>query len=379
MKSVGPGRKMARDFVVLVTGFLLTMTAGCSRGKSSPIQVGAIVPLTGDNAVYGVALKRGMDLATDQLNSSGGISGKRLNIVFEDDQANPQNGVSAFTKLTTVNKVPIVIGAMFSAVTLAIAPIAQRQHVVLLSPTSSAVELAKAGPYFFRIYPSDAYDGKFLADFAMNRLGAKRAAILSIQVTSVAEIVNVFKARYLEDGGTITDEETYTQGDTDFRTQLLKIKRSNPDLIFLPGYLREMAIQLTQAKELGIRKPVLSISTFYDPKIFNLAGTAAEGVLFSTPFFDPESQNPTVQQFVKAFVQKYGEKPNIWAAYGYDAVKISALAIQRGGTSPDGIRNQLRQVKDFPGVTGLTTFDENGDVVKELSVLRVADHSFVPY
>lgn len=362
--------------VSLVLSMLLT---GCAERSSSEITVGAIVPLTGDNAVYGVALKNGMDLARDEVNSRGGVHGKPLRILFEDDQADPRQGVTAFTKLASVNKVPMVIGAMFSAVTLAIAPLANRDHIVLLSPTSSAVELTNAGPYFFRIYPSDAYDGTFLADFASNVLRAKTAAILGIQVMSVAEVVNVFKARYEQNGGRVVDEESYLQGDTDFRTQLSKMKRSKPDVIFLPGYLREMAIQLKQASELGIKKPILSISTLYDPKIFDLAGDAADGVMFSTPYFDPESKDPTVRRFVKSFVGKYAEKPNIWAAYGYDAVNLSSVALDRAGINPNVIKDELHKIKAFPGVTGATTFDHNGDVIKVLTILKVVDHNFVVY
>jgi branched-chain amino acid transport system substrate-binding protein len=368
-----------REALAATLACAVIFVVSCGGPRSNEITIGAIVPLTGDNAVYGTALKKGMDLALDEINGGGGIGKKKLRIVYEDDQANPQKGVTALTKLATVDKVPMVIGAMFSAVTLAIVPIADRQRIVLLSPTSSAVELTHASEFFFRIYPSDAYDGKFLADFAVSKLGAKTASILSIQVASVAEIVKVFKARYQEEGGKVVDEETYQQGETDFRTQLIKIKQSDPDVIFLPGYLREMAIQLTQAGEMRVKKPFLSISTLYDPKIFDLAGSAADGVMFSTPFFDPESRNPIVQHFVGAFAQKCHEKPNIWAAYGYDAVKISALAMQRGEAKASTIREELHKIKDFPGVTGVTTFDRNGDVIKDLTVLKVVDRRFIPY
>jgi branched-chain amino acid transport system substrate-binding protein len=375
-------KKLITDHWLLTAVLFVVMIAlsfGCAKKGAKEIKIGAIVPLTGDNAVYGIALKKGMDLGLEEINSYGGINGKKLTLIFEDDQAEPQKGVNAFIKLTKVDKVPMVIGAMFSAVTLAIAPIAEQQKTVLLSPTSSAVDITNAGDYIFRIYPSDSFDGVFLADFAVNNLKAKTTSILYIQVTSVSAIVKVFKERFQENGGKILDEEVYAEGATDFRTQLVKIKKSDPDIIFLPGYLREMAIQLTQAKELGIKKPILTISTFYDSRIFDLAKDATEGVIFSTPFFDPESQTPVVKQFVDSFTKKYGEKPNIWAGYGYDAVKISALALQKGGTQSNQIKEELYKIKDFPGVTGTTTFDKNGDVIKELRVLKATKREFILY
>jgi len=361
--------------VTLAIVLIVTQT----EKEPDEIRIGAIVPLTGDNAVYGVALKKGMDLAIEEINREGGVKGRRLVVIFEDDQVDPQKGISAFNKLTKVDKVPMVIGPMFSAVALAIAPIAERARIVLLSPTASSVDLTNAGDYVFRIYPSDAYDGVFLADIAVDKLKARTVSVLYIQVASVSAIVRVFDERFRERGGKVVDEQSYVEGTTDFRAQLAKIKQQNPDVIFMPGYLREMGIQLRQAKELGIKKPILTISTFYDSRIFDLAKEAAEGVIFSAPFFDPESVEPHVKQFVDSFRKKYGEKPNIWAGYGYDAVKISAFAIEKGGVEPDRIKNELYKVKDFPGVTGMTSFDQNGDVIKELRILRAEDKRFVPY
>jgi branched-chain amino acid transport system substrate-binding protein len=320
-----------------------------------------------------------MELATREVNSSGGVKGRRLRVIVEDDQAIPQRGIAAFEKLTAIDRVPIVLGAMFSAVTLAIVPIATERHIVLLSPTSSAVELTHASPYFFRIYPSDAYDGEFLADFAINTLHARRAAVIAIRVASVAQIVNVFRAHYTQAGGSIVDEESYNQGDTDFRTQLLKIKAAGPEVLFMPGYLREMAIQLPQVREVGLEQPLLSISTFYDPKIMELAGTAAEGVMFSTPFFDPASPTSAVQHLVTLFKAQYRRDPDIWAAYGYDAVRIAASAIGQGGDTADGIRQALGAIRDFPGATGSTTFTAGGDAIKPLTILKVSGGRFVPY
>lgn len=375
-KKAWIGVAVAVLLVLLVVGTLIFLLP--SRSRDRALKIGAILPLTGDSATYGTALKKGMDLALE-LDKQGGIDGRPLTIIYEDDAGKPATGVSAFTKLVSADSVPMVIGAMFSAVTLAIAPVAERDRVVLLSPTSSAVELTKAGDYIFRIYPSDTYDGIFLADFASTSLKARAVATIHLQVASISAITQVFRHEFESRGGRITVSEAYQEGDTDFRSQLLKASRDNPDLIFIPGYLKEMATLLRQAKELGLGARFLTISTFYDPKILELAGNAAEGVLFSPPAFDPKSTSPEMQRFVSAFQSKFGAEPDILAGYGYDAVNVAAVGLGRGGATPDDIKRNLYGIRDYPGVTGKTTFDSNGDVTKELRMLQVRNGQFTPY
>lgn len=374
---------IALPLVAILLAAILTLPLACGKKEAEEIKIGIIAPLTGENATYGLALKRGMDLAFETINNSGGVSGKRLAPVFEDSQAEPQKGVSSFRKLVSVDNVSIVLGGMFSAVTLAIAPIAEEKGVVLLSPTSSAVEITDAGDYIFRIYPSDSYDGEFLANFAIDKLGAKTVSVLYIQVASVTAITEVFKEVFEAKGGKILDLQGYSEGNTDFKTQLQKIKNTKPDVIFLAGYLREMAIQLKQTKELGIKQPVISISTFYDDKIFSLAGEAAEGVLFSTPYYDVAAQDSVTTEFVRKFEARFDEPPNIWAGYGYDVARVAGFAmeraLERGQLTAQGIKQQLYRIKDFPGVTGRTTFDENGDVLKELKILKAENGAFVDF
>lgn len=355
--------------------FLVIFSVGC--GKKEKIKIGAILPLTGDNGTYGVLLKRGMDLAVDEINSHGGVNGKKLIVIFEDSQADPSKAVSAFNKLVTVDKVPMIIGDMFSSSTLAIAPIAEKNKIVLMSPTASAIDLTNAGDYIFRIYPSDSYDGMYLANFSWNRLQIKSISIIYLQVASISALTQVFKERFELLGGKILSVESYKEGDTDFRSLLLKAKNTEPDIIFIPGYLREMAILLRQAKELGIKKPFLSISTFFDPKILKLAGDAAEGVLFSSPSFDPSSNLPEIKNFVNMFKAKYNEIPNILAGYGYDVVNITFAALKSiNNVTPDNIKAALYNINNYPGVTGKTAFDSNGDVVKELKMMQVENVNF---
>lgn len=365
-------KRLAQIGVMLL---MLGFAAGCSK-KDGEVRVGAILPLTGDAASYGQALKAGMDLALEEINNNGGVGGRDLVVIYEDGQGEPSKSVSAITKLINSDRVPIVIGDMFSASTLAIAPIAERNKVVLLSPTASAIELTNAGDYVFRIYPSDTYDGDFLARYVAGN-NMKKVAVIYLQVSSISSVVETFVSVAREEGVEICSKEGYLEGNRDFRALLLKAKQQQPDAIFIPGYLNEMAVLLKQAKELGISIPFISVSTFYDPKILELAGDAAEGVVFSSPAFDPKSQSAEIESFVKAFKKAYGREPDILAGYGYDVVKIATKAI---GNTPDAkssaIRDALYSIQDYPGVTGQTSFDQNGDVVKALRMMHVENGEF---
>jgi len=358
---------------------LLVLYSG--PAKDDEVVIGAMMPLTGDNAVFGRALQQGMEIGLAEVNRSGGIGGAPLRIVFEDTQANPQLGLTAFQKLVDANGCQLVLGGMFSAVTLAVAPLAERRGVVLLSPTSSAIELTSAGDFVFRIYPSDTYDGVFAATFARDQLQAERAGVLALQVGSTMAISEVFRDTFSGLGGEVVFSQPHKEGETEFRIQLRQLAATNPDVVFLPSYLNEMARILRQAKELGLSYRILSISTFNDPAILDLAGEAAEGVVFSTPYFDPEAPEDLTRNFVAAFKAAYSNKPNIWAGYGYDAVRVAAAALTSSGQEPEAhlVRDALYELKDFPGVTGNVTFDSNGDVQKDLRMMTVSSGEFTPF
>ena len=373
-------RKKITSIILAFSISTLFMLMSCVKETpDAEIKLGAILPLSGDAASYGEALKTGMDLALDEINAEG-IHGKKLNIIYEDSQGSPKNAIASFNKLAFTDKVQMIIGDMFSASTLAIAPIAEKQKVVLLSPTASAVELTRSGDYIFRIYPSDLYDGEYLASFSKNGLKAKTASIIYLQVTSISSISQIYKKRFEELGGNVLSLDSYKEGDTDFRSQLLKAKKVDADVIFIPGYLREMAMLLKQAKELGIKKKFISISTFFDPKILELAGNAANGVIFSAPVFDPDSTSSEIKHFVSLFESKQKYKPDILAGYGYDVLNIAARALkQTPSIKGESIKTSLYNIKYFPGVTGNSTFDANGDVIKELRMMTVSDGVFKAY
>ena len=344
--------------------------------ESEEIKIGHITPLTGDAALWGEWLKKGIDLAVDEINAKGGVDGKKLVVIHEDSQAKPDVGVSAFRKLTTVDKVQVVIGGTTSSVTLACAPIAEKDHVVLLTPTAAANKISYAGDYIFRIFPSNAQEAQRLVVVAQS-LGIRNATILFINNDYGAELSTACKAKFEEQGGKILLSEGYEPEATDFRTQLTKVKAQEPEAIFLLGYPMDMASILRQAKEMGIKAQFLAPDTFEAEEILELAGDAAEGVIYVYPALFESDQ---LDKFTDALKQKYGDDPNVGNTMAYDAAYLVAMAIEEGGNTGEGIKDAMYKIKDYPGVTGNITFDVNGDVVyRSVGVGIVKDGKFVEF
>lgn len=369
---------MLTAFALALTG--LVWLGACERKKSDgqkEIAIGAILPLTGDGAKYGESARNAVELALSELNAAGGINGVPVRVIFEDSEGVPQKGVSAFQKLRTLDHVPAVIGGLFSSVTLAIAPIAERSQVVILSPTSSNPKITDAGDYIFRNCASDLFEGQVMAEAARAKLGISTVGILRINNDYGVGITDVFRERFTAAGGKILAEEVFQQGDTNLRAQVTKLGALDPkpDAIYLVGY-KELGQALKQCAELGIKAQFLSTVMFEDPEILKIAGSAAEGVIYSARAYDAESKDPTIQKFVKSYKQRYGGTPDIFAALAYDSMRILALAMKTGGTSAAGIKDALYKIKDFPGACGSTSFDKNGDVTQPAFLKTVRNGRF---
>jgi len=362
----------------VITAFVasLIVFAGCTKKEEKEIRIGAILPLTGEGAKYGDSAKKGINLAVKEINSTGGIKGKLLQVVYEDTQGDPKIGVTAVQKLVTSDKVSAIIGELLSSVTLAIAPIANKNGVVILSPASSSPKITDAGDFIFRNCPSDIYEGSIMANFAHEKLQYKKVAIFHINNDYGVGIKEVFKDVFVKRGGTIVDEESFEQGATDFRSQLTKIKQARPEAIYIIGY-KETGYILRQAKEMGIKVQFLSTVTFEDPEILKIAMNAAEGVIYSASSFNAESDKLAIQVFVQSFKKEYGLEPDIFAGLSYDAMKIMAAAISKGGDTGEGIKSALYNTKNYPGVAGEVSFDANGDAILAPVLKKVQDGKFI--
>lgn len=368
-------------YALLTLALLLFVTPfGCSKKESEPseIRIGIIAPLSGGSAKYGEDIKRGYDLAVQELNANGGVRGRKIRLFYEDSEGKPEKAVAAVQKLIQKDKVIAILGALWSSPTLAVAPIAEKNKVVLLSSGSSSPRITNAGDYIFRNEISDAYGAEETAKLFF-KTGFRKIAIFYINNDFGVGFRDITQRVYKKLGGAVTTTETFEQDEKDFRTQLLKIRESNPNAILIVSY-KEAILILKQMKELGIKKQVLSTALFEDPEIIEKVGDLAEGVLYTYyGTFDPESESARIGEFIKKFREKYGVEPEYYAPIGYDAVKILALAMNQGGFKSEQIKNALYQIKDFPGLSGTTSFDKNGDVMKPVILKTVKDSSFQIY
>lgn len=350
--------------------------------KPPPLRIGRILPLTGDAASYGRSEEKGTLLAAEEINRAGGINGRKLDIKYEDSSCSPNAGVAAFRKLIDVDRVKAVLGATCSGVTLAIAPVANQRKVVLLSPLSSAAAISQAGPFVFRVMPSDSFQSRILAEWILQD-GHRQIAMLRVNNAWGQGVSTEFVRTYVSKGGKIITEETCNEGDRDFRIQLTKIRESSATALFSPTMPKEGGLILKQMKELGISIPVYGADAWSVAELTDEAGSAAEGVRYTYPaVYD----GPEYVAFSKAFVSKFSTDPDVNAAGAYDALKILTSVLlkltKKTNRDPSGdeIRSSLGAISGYKGATGITTFDKNGDSVgKQFARMVIRSGKRTPY
>lgn len=356
--------------VVLIFGLLLS---SCAKKKEEErVKVGVVLPLTGLLSTFGQSVKKGLELALEEINKAGGVLNKQIECIIEDDESKTDGAQTVITKLLTKDRVQLVIGEVVSSATLAIAPLCQRYKVPLVTPSATNVEVTRTGDYIFRTCFTDDFQGSALARFAFENLKARRASILKdVKSDYSIGLASSFSKTFKEMGGEIVNEQAYAAGDTDFRTQLTSIKASKPDVLFIPGYYTEVGLIIRQAKELSLKAFLLGGDGWDSPKLLEIAGASAEGTYYGT-HFSPLQKSARVQEFVHAFEQKYTEEPDALAALGYDTLRLLADAIKRAGTSEgEKVREQLARTVNFPGVTGDITIDVNRNAKKPLVILKI--------
>lgn len=355
---------------------LVLFFVGCTK-KEDVTKIGALLSETGSGAPYGKDNRRGVELAAEELNAHGGVDGKRVEVIFEDDQTQAKLSSAAMTKLITQDKVKVVIGSTVSSCTLADAPIANREKVVLISPGASSPKISDAGDFVFRNWISDALEGSRMAEYMYTQDRFKKIAILYINNEYGVGLRNVVEEKFVKLGGNVALVESFEQDATDFRTQLAKVKTAKTDALYLAGYYQEMANLLNQAKAIGLNIPIRSCVTFEDPELLKIAGKNAEGVVYSSPYFDLQDTSRTFVAFLEKFRARFETDPGSFAAHGYDAMMIVANVIRSTGTGGEAIRDGLYRIKDYPGVSGVTTFDSSGDVSKPIAIKSVRDGKFI--
>lgn len=343
----------------------------CTKEETKTVNIGAILPLTGSASIWGKNAQMGMEIALEELNNQGGINNKKLLIQYEDSQSEPDKAVSALQKIISTTNIKVIIGDIASSNVLAMAPIAEKNKILLLSPGASNPKISDAGEYIFRNWQSDALEAEVDASFAIKQLKWKNVAVSFVDNAYGTGLATYFINNFEKLGGKIMAKESFKQGETDFRTVLTKLNNLKIDGLYLPGYPPEMGRFLKQMVELGVKLNILSVQAFDDPEIIKIAGNGAEGVIYSVPT-PPDTTDKIVYNFRNKYMSKFNKQPGVCSDTGYDALKLIVEAIKSNGYSSDGIKSYFLNLKDFNGASGMIEFDKNGDVLKPFSFYKIS-------
>ncbi len=370
--------KVQRTSFVLVAAALLlgAGVTGCTKKSGTEsadvIKVGEVGSMTGSEATFGISTHRGIKLAIDEANAAGGVKGKKIQVITLDDQGKPEEAATAVTKLITQDKVMAILGEVASTRSIAMGAIAQQYKVPMITPSSTNPKVTEIGDYVFRVCFLDPFQGFVMARFAAENLKVKKAAVLrDVKNDYSVGLADSFTENFKKFGGEIVQDKSYSAGDMDFKAQLTALRSKNPEVIFVPGYYTEVGLIARQARELGIKVPLLGGDGWDSPKLREIGGDAVNGSYFSN-HYTSEDKSPHVQDFIANYKKVHNEVPDGLAAMGYDAAKVLVAAMIRAPELTNvAIRNAIAETKDFQGVTGKITIDEKRNATKSAVVLKV--------
>ncbi|WP_342376652.1 ABC transporter substrate-binding protein [Myxococcus stipitatus] len=347
---------------------------GGTPANADTILLGQVGALTGGQATFGISTRNGIELALKEANAAGGVKGKKLAVKVYDNQSKPEEAAQATTRLITQDKVVLILGDVASSNSLAMAEKAQAAGVPMITPSSTNTTVTQKGDYIFRVCFIDPFQGFVMAKFARDELKLGKVAVLQDNKSAYSiDLSDVFTRKFREMGGTVATTESYSQGDTDYRAQLTAIKKTQPDGIYVPGYYSEVGVIARQAREVGLKVPLMGGDGWDSEKLFELGGSAITGSYFSN-HYSPDNPDARVQKFIADYKAAYGGVPDALAALGYDAARVAIEALQRAkDLSGPSVRDAIAQTKDFPGVAGTVTLDEKRNAVKSAVVLKVGD------
>ena len=349
-----------------------------SADAQGTIRIGEFASLTGKEATYGQASHKGSLLAVEEINAAGGVLGKKLELITEDNQSRAGESGTIVRKFISRDKVVAIIGEVASSRTLEAAPVAQNARIPLITPSSTSPKVTQVGNYIFRVCFIDPFQGTVMANFARKTLKLKKVALLTSASNAYSVgLAKFFKERFAADGGIVALEQKYSEGEKDFRAQLTAIRAAGVEGIFIPGYYTEVALICKQAQDLELRVPIFGGDGWESPELVDIGGRAVEGTYFAT-HYSPENQDPFVANFNERFRKRWGDVSDTLTGLAYDAVMMLVDAIKRAGTT-DGpkLREALAATRNFKGVTGTITLDSFRNPTKPAVVLQVKDGKFV--
>lgn len=377
-------KRVSKVLTALVLGTVLAgLAAGCGGGekKADTIKVGANLEMTGGSASYGISSKNAIELAFKEINEKGGINGKQLELVVADNKSEAAEATNAMQKLVSKDNVVAVIGPNLSSSVIAASAINNSAKVLDIAPMATnpyvTVDQAsgKTKNFNYRTCFIDPFQGTVMAKFATAELGVGNAAILIDNSSDYAKgLAQFFKENFVKEGGAVTAEESYLQKDTDFKATLTKIKATNPDFLYVPGYYQEVGLIVKQARELGMNMPIAGGDGWDSAKMPEIAGAAALNNTYFSSLYSPEDSSDINKNFVAAYEKAYGQKPDVFAALSYDSALLVAEAIKNAGsTEPAKISEAMAKINGFSGVSGSVTFDDKHNPVKSAVILEYKD------
>jgi branched-chain amino acid transport system substrate-binding protein len=342
------------------------------QNSFAEIKIGAVTCLTGALSTFGASSVQGAKLAVEEINTAGGTLGQPIQLIVEDNGSKAGETATITRKFISQDKVVAILGDLTSSATMEAAPLAQAAKIPLLTPSATNVAITKIGNYIFRSCFIDPFTGKIMAKFALDRLKAKQAIVMTdVKQDYSVGLTDAIRHYFSQNGASISNTLSYSSGDTNFRTQLTEVRMAHPDVVFLPGYYTEAGLILLQAKQLGITCPFLGGEGWDSPALVQVAGKAAEGDYY-TDHFSAADPNPKVQKFVQTYRAKYAALPDALAALWYDGARLLSQAVQRAGSTDSAkIRDALAATRDFDGVTGLISIDENRNASKPGVILKI--------
>jgi branched-chain amino acid transport system substrate-binding protein len=362
--------------ILLASIVIASLLSACQpqAGSGDKVRIGVFMSTTGSTANFGISSVNGIKMAADEINAAGGINGKQVDLLVQDDRSDASEAATIVTKFVTQDQVHAIIGEVASSRSIAAAPIAQNAKIPMLTPSSTNPEVTKKGDFIFRSCFIDPVQGAAIAQFAARTLNAKTAAIMvdrkNDYSTGLEKVINETFTRM---GGKIVATQSYQEGDQDFNAQLTSLKGTNPEVIFVPGYYNDVGLIAKQARDKGINVPLIGGDGWDSTQLYAIGGSALNGSYF-TNHYSPYDTDTKVQKFVTDYKARYGSLPDALAATAYDAARIMFDAIKRSKSlSGTDIRDALAATKDFPGVTGTVTFNEHRDAVKPIVMIEIKD------
>lgn len=365
---------MTKAFALLFS-FLLLLPQTIAPTPS--VKIGVFLSLTGATASFGASSLNAIKLAIDEINRSGGINGKPIELIVEDDHSNTDEVAGLVNKLIKEHKVDALIAEPVSTRAIVAAPIAQQNKIVMISSASVKPELTMAGDYIFRACFISSTEGEAIAKFAREKLKAKTAAVILDYKNDYAMVLSrFFEESFAKLGGRVLTKQGYIAGDKDIAAQMTSVKASAPDIIFAPGFYTTAPLVARAVKQSGLKTILIGSDGWDSPELMKDGSDVFEGVYFANHFW-VGSDNPLVQKFVADYRARYGVEPDALAAASYDATRMLADAFKRAKSSDSAaVRDALAQTKDFPGVTGKITLDANRNAQVPVYMLRIKSGKF---